>query len=69
MQKVTDRFMATVMILLLGALYLPIHVNADEDKIHKIVFHVDDNDPARMNLVLNNVANVNKYYQDLGEPA
>jgi intracellular sulfur oxidation DsrE/DsrF family protein len=36
--------------------------------MHKIVFHVDDNDPQRMNLVLNNVSNVNKYYQDKGEP-
>jgi intracellular sulfur oxidation DsrE/DsrF family protein len=36
---------------------------------HKIVFQVNDNDPARMNLVLNNVSNVNKYYLDKGEAA
>jgi intracellular sulfur oxidation DsrE/DsrF family protein len=34
-----------------------------------MVFHVDDNDPKRMNLVLNNVANVNNYYQGKGEQA
>jgi intracellular sulfur oxidation DsrE/DsrF family protein len=35
--------------------------------IHRVVFHVDENDPRRMNLVLNNAANVNKYYQNKGE--
>lgn len=34
---------------------------------HHIVFQVNDNEPKRMNLVLNNVANLNKYYQDKGE--
>ena len=28
---------------------------------HRIVFHLDDNDPKRMNLVLNNAANVDAY--------
>ncbi len=37
--------------------------------VHRIVLHVDENDPKRMNLVLNNAANVNKYYQDKGEEA
>jgi uncharacterized protein len=36
---------------------------------HRIVFQVNDNEPARMNLVLNNVANLNKHYQDKGEEA
>ena len=35
--------------------------------VHRIVFQINDNEPKRMNLVLNNVANVNKYYQDKGE--
>lgn len=39
------------------------------DKMHRIVFHVDENDPQRMNLVLNNASNLNKYYQDKGEEA
>ncbi len=37
--------------------------------VHKIVFHVDENDARRMNLVLNNAANVNKYYQNKDEEA
>jgi len=35
--------------------------------VHKIMFHVDENDPARMNLVLNNAQNVNNYYKAKGE--
>ena len=37
------------------------------DGVHRIVMHLSDNDPARMNLVLNNASNVNQYYQDKGE--
>ena len=36
-------------------------------EVHRVVLQIDDNDPKRMNLVLNNAANVNKYYQDKGE--
>lgn len=35
---------------------------------HRIVFHVDRNEPATMNLLLNNVANVTTYYSGVGEP-
>ncbi|NND92273.1 MAG: hypothetical protein HKN42_15545 [Granulosicoccus sp.] len=42
-------------------------VAADETTAHKVVIHVDENDPQRMNLALNNVANINKYYDSLGE--
>lgn len=34
---------------------------------HRIAFHVDQNDPAVMNLVLNNVANVSTYYSGVAE--
>ena len=34
---------------------------------HKVVIHVDENDAKRMNLVLNNAANVSKYYRSKGE--
>jgi len=34
---------------------------------HKVVFHVDDNDPKRMNMVLNNVKNVQKWYKSQGK--
>ena len=36
-------------------------------KEHNIVLHIDENDKNRMNLVLNNAANLNKYYQDKGD--
>lgn len=36
-------------------------------KDHRIVFQVDQNDPAVMNLVLNNVDNTMSYYHDKGE--
>ena len=38
-------------------------------KEHHIVFQVDQNDPAVMNLVLNNVQNVVDYYNKKGEAA
>ena len=38
-------------------------------KTHRIVFQIDQNDPALMNLVLNNVDNVMAYYHDKGEQA
>ncbi|MCB1792037.1 MAG: DsrE family protein [Gammaproteobacteria bacterium] len=36
---------------------------------HRIVLHLDEADPARQELVLNNASNINKYYQDKGEEA
>lgn len=43
--------------------------SAFADDIHRIVLHLDEADPARQNLVLNNASNVNRYYQDKGEEA
>ncbi|MFT6875022.1 MAG: intracellular sulfur oxidation DsrE/DsrF family protein [Granulosicoccus sp.] len=34
---------------------------------HKVAIHVDENDPARMNMALNNVVNVQKYYESIGD--
>ena len=42
-------------------------VAAADAKVHKLVVHVDSNNPATQNLALNNVENVNKYYKDKGE--
>ena len=36
-------------------------------KVHKVAIHVDENDKGRMNLVLNNAKNVDKYYQSKGD--
>lgn len=38
-----------------------------EAKTHKVAIHVDESDPQRINLALNNVENVQKYYADKGE--
>jgi len=42
---------------------------AEKGKEHRIVVQVDQNDPAVMNLVLNNVKNMLEYYNAKGEPA
>ena len=40
---------------------------APKDGIHRVVIHVDDNDPKRMNMALNNAANVDAYYKAKAE--
>lgn len=40
---------------------------ADRGGVHKLAIHVGDNDPKRMNIVLNNVENVTRYYESRGE--
>lgn len=35
---------------------------------HHIVFQLTDSDPARMTMVLDNIANVSRYYADKGDP-
>ena len=52
--------------LLLASLLLFGAAQAHEK--HRVILQVNDNDPARMNLVLNNAANLNAYYHDKGEP-
>ena len=36
-------------------------------KAHRLILQVNTNDPAAMNLALNNATNVAQYYKDLGE--
>lgn len=38
-----------------------------EEVVHKLAIHVDQNDPAVMNLALNNAENVRHYYEAKGE--
>ncbi|GHF65830.1 DsrE family protein [Seohaeicola zhoushanensis] len=38
-----------------------------EGAMHKIAVHVDENDPAVMNMALNNVQNVIAYYKEKGD--
>lgn len=47
------------------AMLLATSVNAADTR--RIVLHLDEADPARQELVLNNASNINKYYLDKGE--
>jgi len=38
-----------------------------QGKTHHLAIHVDENDEAKMNIVLNNAGNLIKYYQEKGE--
>src|SRR5258707_12172352 len=40
---------------------------AVDKKLHRLVLQVNTNEPAMMNLALNNATNVSEYYRDLGE--
>jgi intracellular sulfur oxidation DsrE/DsrF family protein len=39
----------------------------NQRQLHRLVVQVDVNDPAIMNLALNNVSNVARHYQELGQ--
>ena len=54
---------------LLFPLALLLSVAASASDVHRIVLHLDEADPERQNLVLNNASNINKYYLDKGEEA
>jgi len=48
----------------------PLNANAripSDAKAHRLILQVNTNDPAAMNLALNNATNVAQYYKDLGE--
>lgn len=47
----------------------PAATASKKDEIHRLVLHVDDNDPARMNLALNNASNVLDHYREKGQLA
>ena len=37
------------------------------EQLHKIAVHVDDNDPQRINMALNNVQNLKSFYDSAGQ--
>ena len=59
------RILAIAAVFAVSALFAP--AQAADGKTHRVAFHVDQNDPAVMNLVLNNVTNLMEYYHDKGE--
>lgn len=59
------RTLLAVSLLVIASIVTVPAMAADSD--HKVAVHVDSNDPKVMNLALNNVANVKKYYDSVGE--
>ena len=41
--------------------------HANEPKVHRVSFHIDENNPKIMNLALNNAKNVYEYFHERGE--
>lgn len=37
------------------------------EPVHKVAVHVDENDPQRMNMALNNVQNMKSFYESAGQ--
>lgn len=66
MKRFTCAFVA-VAALALGSIFaVPAHA-AEKVKTHRIAIQIDHNDPKLMNLVLNNVSNLLRYYNGKGE--
>ena len=58
---------AAVMALSLPASAQMKKAKLDNGVRHRLIIQVNDNEAAKMNLALNNAANVSKYYADKGE--
>ena len=63
------RFFLAVAALAVAAIFAMPAYAAENAKPHRIAIQVDQNDPALMNLVLNNVSNLMEYYHSKGEQA
>jgi hypothetical protein len=57
---------ALALLAMIGGLAIT-PAQAGDGYAHHVVFQVDDNDAARMNLTLNNAANVTRYYASKGQ--
>jgi uncharacterized protein len=67
MKRIVGRVFAVAAALVAGMIFLAPGHAAESVKTHRIAIQVDQNDPALMNLVLNNVANLTEYYHSNGE--
>ena len=61
------RVLAVAVALAAGVMIAGPGQAAETAKTHKVVFQVSANNPAQMNLALNNVENIMEYYQGKGE--
>ncbi len=60
--------LSAIFVLVVTAIFVSVSGFAsDSDTDHRVAIHVDENDPATMNLALNNIANIKKYYDSKGE--
>ncbi len=57
---------AALALALAGVMMAPLAAVA-EGKTHHVAIHVDQGDPKVMNLALNNVQNIRKYYESVGD--
>lgn len=55
------------LLVALAALALTGPARAASMREHHIVFQLTDNDPQRMTMILDNIANVSRYYADKGD--
>ena len=60
-------FFRVVTVVLMSIVFVPIGHAAQGTIIHRVTFHVDQNDPAVMNQVLNNATNAIEYYRGKNE--
>ena len=60
-------FSVFAVIFALGAYVAPHTASADDGSVHHVIFQINANDPALMNLVLNNVENVKSEYAAVGQ--
>ena len=67
MKSLTMKSLIATLVLISAVTFSFTSLFAADPKTHKVAIHVDENDPARMNMALNNVANVKKYYESIGE--
>jgi intracellular sulfur oxidation DsrE/DsrF family protein len=67
--KYFTRILAIAAALACGTVFAISGHAAEKGKTHHIAIQVDQNDPALMNLVLNNVSNMMEYYHSKGEQA
>jgi uncharacterized protein len=57
----------TIALALLLALAAGPSFAADKDKVHRLALQISDDSPEKMTTVLNNAANVSRYYSEKGE--
>ncbi len=60
--------MSILLRALVAAVLLPLaFASANAGETHRLALQISDNDPVKMNAVLNVAANVSKYYSDKGD--